>query len=141
MHMTANRSNHALELERIRFLNGTAFLRHFASRNATWELLWIILELEANGDYGISDYIDRLKTLRTTRLTIQNFIKDRLQEGSLIVTESNKKSRKTLALSEALKIELKDYFSWLSEKDLLPDAIDTYQPVKNGKAHTAANTQ
>jgi hypothetical protein len=81
----------------------------------------IIYELEANGDYGINDYIDRLKTLRTARLTIQNFIKDRLQEGSLIVTKSNKKSRKTLALSDELRNELEDYFAWIVDKDVTPD--------------------
>ena len=110
-----------IELERVRLLQDTLYLRHFASRNSTWELLLIIYVLEANGDYGINDYIDRLKTLRTTRLTIQNFIKDRLQEGSLIVTESNKKSRKTLALSDKLRNELEDYFAWIVDRDVRPD--------------------
>lgn len=113
-----------LELERVRLLQDTQYLRHFASRNATWELLLIIYVLEGNGDYGINDYIDRLKTMRTTRLTIQNFIKDRFQEGSLLVTESNKKSRKTLTLSDKLRKELEDYFEWLAEMDMEADLPD-----------------
>ena len=101
-----------IELDRVRLLHETQQLRHFASRNITWELLLVIYELEGIGDYGINDYIDKLQTMKTTRLTIQNFVKDRINEGSLIVTSSNKKSRKTLLLSQKLRDELEEYFQW-----------------------------
>ena len=118
MLMQSRPNIHELELERVRLLHDTAFLRHFVLRSITWELLMVIYHLEGVGSYGINDYIDQLKTMRTTRLTIQNFIKHRIQEGSLIVIESNKKSRKTLALSPGLKQELEQYFSWLNGQGL-----------------------
>lgn len=109
---------HEVELERVRLLHETQYLRHFVSRSITWELLLVIYELEGIGDYGINDYIDQLKTMRTTRLTIQNFIKDRINERSLIVTTSNKKSRKTLLLSQKLRDELEAYFVWMTSIDV-----------------------
>lgn len=107
------------ELERVRFLQDTLYLRHFASRSSTWELLLVVCALDGDGDFGINDYIDNLKTMRTTRLTIQNFIKDRIEEGSLVVANSNKKSRKTLQLSSKLRSELEDYFQWIAERGLV----------------------
>lgn len=104
-----------IELNRVRLLHETQQLRHFVSRSITWELLLVIYELEGIGDYGINDYIDKLQTMKTTRLTIQNFVKDRIHEGSLIVTSSNKRSRKTLILSPKLREELEAYFEWITE--------------------------
>jgi hypothetical protein len=111
-YMTQTLGANEIELDRVRLLHETQQLRHFVSRNITWELLLVIYELEGIGDYGINDYIDKLQTMKTTRLTIQNFVKDRINEGSLIVTSSNKKSRKTLLLSQKLRDELEAYFQW-----------------------------
>lgn len=86
-------------------------LTPFFSRASTWELLLVIARLDGNGAYGINDYIDQLETLQATRLTIQSFIKDRISEGSLIVIAGNKRSRKTLKLSQELRKELDEYLS------------------------------
>ena len=105
-----------VELKRIRYINGTHFLKKFSSNMSHWELLMIIYNLNGNPSYGINDYIDKLLTIRNTRLTLQNFIKDRVSDGSLIVVKSAKKSRKTLFLSALLTDELKNFIEWqLSE--------------------------
>jgi hypothetical protein len=79
--------------------------------------------------------------MRTTRLTIQNFIKDRIQEGSLVVTASNKKSRKTLALGEQLKSELEEYFRWITENDELLDASDRDSTVQKSALTVTADAR
>lgn len=100
------------ELKRIRYINGTHILKKFSSNMSHWELLMIIYNLNGNPSYGINDYIDKLQTMRTTRLTLQNFIKDRVNDGSLIVVKSAKKSRKTLSLSALLADELNIFIEW-----------------------------
>lgn len=100
--------------EELRFVRRYAkrpLMAPFLSRLTTLELLLVIADLDGNGEYGINDYIDRLETLQTTRLTIQNFIKDRVAEESLIVVEGKKRSRKTLKLSPDLRKELDEYLS------------------------------
>lgn len=101
----------AKELQLFRHNARKRLLTPFFSRATTWELLLVIAKLDGNGAYGINDYIDQLETLQTTRLTIQNFIKDRISEGSLVIVKGNKRSRKTLNLSPDLREELDKYFS------------------------------
>jgi hypothetical protein len=104
-----------VELQRIRATSRSKILRPFFQRVETWELLLIIRDLEGDGSYGIEDYLDRLQTLKFTRITMRNFIKDRIAEASLIAVVGDKKSRKSLILSNELRANLNGYFSMLHE--------------------------
>lgn len=110
----------ALELERIRRLANTRYLKVFAANLTYWELLITIHVLDGDPGYGISDYIDKLCSLRRTRLTVQNFIKDRIDDKAFSVVPSTKKSRKTLVLNKALQGELEEFLEWLSANSATP---------------------
>lgn len=103
-----------MELERVRRLASTRYLRTFAANLTYWELLVTIHALDGDPEYGISDYIDKLCSLRRTRLTVQNFIKDRIEDGAFSVVPSTKKSRKTLILNKALQGEFEEFIEWVS---------------------------
>ncbi len=59
-----------------------------------WELLMISGQLEGNTGFGINDYIDKMKTRKVTRLTVQRYIKSRIIEGNLIEFKGTKKVEK-----------------------------------------------
>ena len=103
----------AVELGRIRVSSKSKILRPFFQRVETWELLLIVYALEGDGTYGIEDYLDRLQTLKFTRITMRNFIKDRIAEGSFFAMQGEKKSRKSLMLSDELRASLEAYFGML----------------------------
>ena len=110
-----------LEKHRLHSLQTSIRLRRFSLNITHWELLLLIYELDGDPEYGINDYIDNLNTMRSTRLTIQNFIKDRIQEGDLLIAPSLKKSKKTLTLAPELKSELEAYVvsSWKYSSELV----------------------
>jgi len=95
------------EKRRIKFIQGTKRLRRFCTHIVYWELLLLLYENSGDPELGINDYIDTLQSTRLTRLTVSNFLKDRINDGDLIVVPSVKKSKKALALSEELEAELK----------------------------------
>lgn len=109
-----------IELERIQRLANTRYLRIFAANLTYWELLITIHALDGDPEYGISDYIDKLCSLRRTRLTVQNFIKDRIEDGAFSIVPSSKKSRKTLVLSKALQAEFEEFADWVSSNLTAP---------------------
>jgi hypothetical protein len=115
-----------LELHRIRTTSRSKILRPFFQRVETWELLLIIRDLEGDGSYGIEDYLDRLQTLKFTRITMRNFIKDRIAEASLIAVVGDKKSRKSLILSDELRSNLNAYFKLLAEIQGWDGMLDTH---------------
>ena len=47
------------EIDRIRFLAGTDYLRAYAARAETWELLCIIFSLQGDRRYGINEALLR----------------------------------------------------------------------------------
>lgn len=102
-----------IEMERIQRLANTRYLRIFAANLTYWELLITIHALDGDPEYGISDYIDKLCSLRRTRLTVQTFIKDRIEDGAFSIVPSSKKSRKTLVLSKALQAEFEEFATWV----------------------------
>ena len=59
-----------------------------------WELLMIIRQLEGNSGFGITDYIDMMKTRKVIRLTVQRFIKSRIIKCDLIEIKGSKKVEK-----------------------------------------------
>jgi hypothetical protein len=114
------------ELYRIRATARSRILRPFFQRVETWELLLIIYSLEGDGSCGIEDYLDRLQTLKVTRITMRNFIKDRIGEASIFAVTGDKKSRKSLVLSEELRRNLEAYFEILK---LLKDRTRSFEGV------------
>ena len=94
------------EERRLDLIRGSVHLKHFCTNFTHWELLLLIHKLEGDPKYGLNDYIDNLRTLSQTRLTIQTFIKQVINQGLFEVVPSEKRSRKTLVLSQALAEEL-----------------------------------
>lgn len=113
MGMCAKKITAKRELKRIASRQGTKFLYKFAYDVEYWELLLVIYTYDGDPDYGIGDYVARVKSNRRTNLTMQNFIRDRIAEGCLVVANSVKKSRKTLTLSKELREELENHLSWI----------------------------
>lgn len=95
------------EKQKISFIQGTKRLKRFCTNIVYWELLLLLHDKSGDPELGINDYIDTLQSTRLTRLTISNFIKDRISDGDLLVAPSVKKSKKALALSDELEAELK----------------------------------
>lgn len=112
-------SDISTELNRIRASSSSKILRPYFQRVETWELLLIVYALEGDGAYGIEDYLDRLQTLKLTRVTMRNFIKDRVAEKSFLTVTGDKKSRKSLILSDELRSDLENYFKLLDDLNLL----------------------
>lgn len=81
----------------------------FMKNISRWELLLTIAQLDGNPDYGIWNYIDMLHTKTENPMTLYAFLKVKIEEGSLVKTKSEKKSRKSLILSEELSLELKRF--------------------------------
>lgn len=97
-----------LEERRLHLIQRSAYVKHFSTNLTHWELLLLIHKLNGDPKYGLNDYIDSLRTLSQTRLTIQNFINQAVKLGLFEVVPSEKKSRKTLSLSRALATELEN---------------------------------
>lgn len=112
-----NRSPDLIQLEdqRLNLIKSSPLLNHFSSNLTHWELLILIYRLDGDPKYGLNDYIDSLRTLSQTRLTLHNFIKEKIKENLLEVVPSDKKSRKTLSLSPALATELQQVLAQIWE--------------------------
>ena len=96
----------AVETERTRAIQSSEALQAFASTPTYWELLLTIYKLDGDPNFGVNDYVDLLTVQELTRLTVLNFMKAQLKAGHLQLAPSLKRSRKTLILSDALKVEL-----------------------------------
>ena len=81
----------------------------FMKSISKWELLLTIAYLDGDPDFGIWNYIDMLNTKTENPMTLYAFLKLKIEEGSLVKTKSEKKSRKSLMLSEDLDLELKKF--------------------------------
>ena len=130
MHEIQVEITQTIEFERIRRLAESRYLRIFAANLTYWELLVTIHALDGDPEHGISDYIDRLCSLRRTRLTVQNFIKDRIEDGAFSTVPSNKKSRKTLVLNNALKAEFEAFLGWMNSNLAAP--CHSASPLSSG---------
>lgn len=88
----------------------------FSSDVTYWELLLVIYKHKGNPEFGITDYIDQLKTRRQSLLTIRNFIRDRIADADFLIVPAFKKSRKALTLNDPLRRELEQYFFWIASR-------------------------
>ena len=120
------------ELQRIASGQRTKYLYKYTLDVEYWELLLVIYTCDGDPKYGIGDYVARIRSNRRTNLTMQNFIRDRIAEGSLVVVESAKKSRKTLKLSDQLREELEEHLNWIGSSVTVPVTPIPYA----GRSHT-----
>lgn len=97
------------ELGRIRFCVQTRTLRPFTKQPEYWELLLLLAQLDGDPSCGIEQCLDRLQTMQVSRITIRNFIKDRLADGSFISQVGQKKSSRQLLLHPDLRSDLSAY--------------------------------
>jgi hypothetical protein len=84
-------------------------LSRFYRSQTRWELLLLVALNSGNEEIGIWNYIDMLGTRTESQMTVYNFIKDRIEDGSFVLLPSLKKSRKALGLSAEIQAELKAY--------------------------------
>ncbi len=84
-------------------------LARFFRSQSRWELLLLVANRNEDDEIGIWNYIDMLATRTESQMTIYNFIKDRIDDGSFILVSGRKKSRKVIALSVDLRVALDQY--------------------------------
>lgn len=108
-----------VELNRIRFLSKSEYLKFYIDRNEKWELLCLICSLDGDPRHGVYDYLGMLKTARCSNLTLLKFLRERIKCGDFEVVRGEKKSRKTLRPSEGLRNEFQAYqdhwLTWMTE--------------------------
>jgi len=108
-----------VELNRIRFLSESQYLKFYSDRNEKWELLCLICSLGGDPRYGVYDYLGMLKTIRCSNLTLLKFLRERIKCGDFIVVPGEKKSRKTLRPCDGLMNEFRVYqerwVGWVNE--------------------------
>lgn len=81
-------------------------LSRFFRSQTRWELLLLVAANKGNEEIGIWNYIDMLATRTESQMTVYNFIKDRIEDGSFVLLPSLKKSRKALGLSPEIEAAL-----------------------------------
>lgn len=94
------------ELLILRATNTKSILFPFMKNVSKWELLLTIADLDGSPDFGIWNYIEMLNTKTENPMTLYAFLKLKIEEGSLVITKSDKRSRKSLILSKELEMEL-----------------------------------
>jgi hypothetical protein len=97
------------ELKIVRSITLKERLSKFYKTQTLWELLLLVKSLQDTEDVGIWSYIELLQTRTESHMTIYQFIKDRIADGSFVVVESGKKSRKVVKLSKELDDELTEH--------------------------------
>lgn len=97
------------EMDRIRYCVRQRNLRAFSKQPEYWELLLLLAQLEGDPTCGIEKCLDQLQTMQVSRITIRNFIKDRLADGSFISRVGQKKSSRQLLLHPDLCSDLSAY--------------------------------
>ena len=99
------------EINTVRSITHKDKLSKFYRSQTRWELLLLVRSLQDTEEVGIWSYIEMLQTRTESHMTMYQFIKDRIADGSFIVEESGKKSRKVVKLSDDLDQELTAYLS------------------------------
>lgn len=97
------------ELETTRSVKQKDPLSRFFRSQSRWELLLLIATNSKSEEIGMWNYIDMITTRTESPMTIYNFIRDRIEDKSLMLLPGRKKSRKVLALSPHLEAALNDF--------------------------------
>jgi hypothetical protein len=111
------------ELLVLRAINTRSILFSFMKNMSKWELLLTIADLDGSPEYGIWNYIEMINTKTENPMTLYAFLKLKIDEGSLLITKSEKKSRKSLILSEELRMEL-NKFMLMRKTPQLPEVTN-----------------
>lgn len=111
------------ELIVLRRIDTKSALFPFMKSLSKWELLLAIAELDGNPNYGIWNYIDMLHTRTENSMTMYTFIKTKIDEGCLLITTSEKKSRRSLILNPELAKELAGFLKTRG-KTVLPEVTN-----------------
>lgn len=106
------------EMDRNRYCVRQRNLRAFTKQPEYWELLLLLAELDGDPTCGIESCLDQLQTLQVSRITIRNFIKDRMADGSFISQVGHKKSSRKLLLHPDLRADLEAYLKKFVEPGL-----------------------
>lgn len=97
------------ELRLTRLVKPKDRISRFFRSQSKWELLLLVAANKGGEEFGIWGYIDMLMTRTESQMTIYNFIKDRIDDGSFLLIPGRKKSRKVLGLSPELEAALDEY--------------------------------
>jgi hypothetical protein len=97
------------ELHRLHYLGARPKLRPYIKYPEFFELLLLIKMKREEHDMGIEDYLNCIKSKQVNRVTVRNFIRDRVADGSILAQPGKKKSSRILRLNEDLEEELHQY--------------------------------
>lgn len=128
------------ELEVTRSVKPRDALSRFFRTQTRWELLLMIAANNGAEEIGIWSYIDRLTTRTESPMTIYAFIRDRLDEGSLILHPGTKKSRKVLNLAPGLYAALQQFLTtrYISSANNVQFGADSYMDAQEETATVPA---
>lgn len=76
-------------------------LRSFFRHPDFLEILLIIVKLNGDPRYGLGSYIDMVYQRSISQLSLAKFIRNEIESGRLLVSEGDKRSRKTLIASNS----------------------------------------
>ena len=110
-----NYNSFQVELNRIRLLSESEYLKFYIDRSEKWELLCLICFLDGDPRFGVNDYLAMLQTKRCSDLTLLKFLRERIKCGDFCIARGEKRSRKTLRPSEGLINEFRDYRERLTD--------------------------
>lgn len=89
-------------------------LRSFFRHPDFLEVLLIIIKLDGDPRFGLGSYIEMINKRSISHLSVANFIRDEIESGRLLISEGNKKSRKTLVASESTLSALARLFNGMN---------------------------
>lgn len=122
------------ELETTRSIKPKDPLSRFFRSQSRWELLLLIATNSKSEEIGMWNYIDMITTRTESPMTIYNFIRDRIEDKSLMLLPCRKKSRKVLALSPHLEAALNDFLIRRYMDDVADDDSEDDQPAHDRMA-------
>lgn len=125
------------ELEVTRSVKSRDPLSRFFRTQTRWELLLMIAANNGAEEIGIWSYIDRLTTRTESPMTIYAFIRDRIDDGTLVMHQGSKRSRKVLNLSSEISASLNNF---LSQRYIENHATVSETPDGEGDESIEANT-
>jgi hypothetical protein len=96
-------------LEIFRSLKLDPSLRSFFRHPDFLEILLIIIELNGDPRYGLGSYIDMVYQRSISQLSLAKFIRNEIEAGRLLVSEGDKRSRKTLVASKSTLVAISKF--------------------------------
>lgn len=124
----------SVELERIARLSDYPLLKKFMFDISKWELLLhVCVNFKSGNSVGITEYYDLLQNRTKSRLTLTNFLRDRVVDGTFDVLIRD--GRKNLAPSQDILAELSRFLLGPCHKDrktVSPEDVDPRSTASHG---------